>query len=129
MATRESLGVTLSNVSTILELRSELRFEIPVRGSNLLSRADDRRRSRHYDIDLQLDQLRCQACKAPLLTARKSPVDLQVLAFDVAELAHSARERSKSTAFEWLGSLRQCQEPDAPDALLLSKATRRSRDQ
>lgn len=73
----------------------------------------------HQDIRVQLHQFRRETWKALGLAIAKAPLDHQVLALDIAQIAHSPHECTQIMGIERGRARKRCQKADAPDFALL----------
>ena len=97
------------------------------RGGCFLKRADGLRGSGNNHVHFQPHQFCRQVGKA-LAPVVKAPLDHQILALNVAELAHSPREGTDEVGVDRVRATTLCQEADAPDlVLLLSVGDQRGR--
>ena len=68
----------------------------------------------HNHIDLQLRKLRQQRGKRLAIAIGKTPFDRKVLALDIAEFAHAARETAKHMGIDGCRAALESQEANAP---------------
>src|SRR5262249_20983133 len=86
-----------------------------------LPRANSRRSCRYDRFYFQFHHFRSWRREAPHLIFSKPPLDHQVPAFDIAEVAHASNERAESAVLKRLRALRQRQESNAPSAVLCNR--------
>jgi len=90
----------------------------------LLRRADDGRGSADGNVDFERNELGGQRRQMGDISSSKAPLDLEIVAFDVAKFAHAAHERTEPTGFKTIGTSWQGQETNQPHFALLRANSR-----